>query len=318
MLRLNPRIRIEKRGRILMRTHSKIVLAAVGGILASGLAFQSPGHAQAGRAPTIDCQFLLKVYNDAVTLSVGYGTATGVISRDDYNKLSLRHDDALEKISNDHDFRMGYLKSLPAKDRDLLVQKENDIFGKQIAKLDRDFDLAFARITQNVRDANPELKSLWAAYQDCITKQQQTERQAREAVVPPPPAKTKTPETPPINADDVIWDILMRVRTAPDPEKELKLTDEEAVALVVAMLEATEVQEPTDKPRKTRKRTRADGDDDQKITQGHDPDTSTAVIMLGTGIATDLLRRRGSGGGGGGGTPVKPGSGGCTGRSCPR
>jgi hypothetical protein len=174
-----------------MRTHLKSVGIVVGGILASSLAFQSPGHAQAGRAPTIDCQFILKAYNDAVTLSVGYGTATGVISSDEYKKVRSQYDRGVDQINYDHDVRMGYLNKLPVKDRVPLVEKENDIIGQQFAKLDRDFDLAFARITQNVRDANPELKSLWAAYQDCITKQQQAERQAREAVVPPP--KTNPP-----------------------------------------------------------------------------------------------------------------------------
>ena len=316
-------------GAPLMRAHTKIVGAAVVGILASCIAFQTPAAAQSnaakGNTATLDCQFLLKAYYDAQDVGEKLGILAGrkeLLRGIEENSKKTQAD--LAEANKNYDTTKLDPKSKYYQAQQLgLAMAQASAADDALDRSDKRSAANFARY----REANPELKSLWDAYQNCLTTQKQLERQAREAVLPPPPVKTKAPEPPVTNAEDVIWEILKRVRTAPDPEKELKLTDEEAVAWVTAMLEATD---PDPKPRKTRKRTRpsgGDGDGGQEATQKHEPDASAVTIMLlGTaaGIAVDSLRHRGSGGGGGGGgsgggsTPVKPGSGGCSGGSCPR
>jgi hypothetical protein len=310
-------------GATLMRTHFKIVGAAVGGILASCLAFQTPGHSQ-GTAATRDCEPLLQAYYDVGSLIERTGMAAGVAEgQHDLNEAIKRRDNAHAYAEDEYyeaERRLDPKSKTYAADKLNLSAKKSDRYDTA----NDDYEERRNEIEKKYRAANPELNSLWRAYIDCRTKQAQAERQALEALYPPLPGKTKLPETPPTNTED--QQILDKVRVAPDPDKELQTLWQGAEAEINAILE--DMAQPADKPRKKRSRTKTgDGDGGRETTQKHDPDTSTAMIMLlGTaaGIAADRLRQGGSGGGGdgggsgGGGKPVKPGSGGCSGGACPR
>ena len=95
-----------------MRAHSRIIGAAVGGILASSLAFQTPGQAQKIAAPgntaTRDCQFLLDAYHDVIKVNTILNTGAGRLERQrEYDELRK----AYEKKENIYTRILKKLKS---------------------------------------------------------------------------------------------------------------------------------------------------------------------------------------------------------------